>query len=99
VNPFLTRVAGHDNPPSFRELEGIAHEVDDDLLEGIRVGVDDRNALEPLQLQLDPLALSHRPRTLEQLYGQLRDVNPSPVNREILAFDLRQIEQIVDQLQ
>ncbi len=99
VEPLLARLAGDHDPSPLRELEGVPDQVDDDLLECVGIHEGERDVPEAVELERDPLPLRRRPRTLDQLRSQPRQIDGGPMDREVLALDLRQVEEVVDQLE
>jgi hypothetical protein len=88
-----------DRPAALGELQRVAEQIDEDLLERLGIGVDLRQLVERLHLEPHALALGERPRAVDDPLRHLRHAHRLAPDRELLALDLREIEEIVDQLQ
>ena len=82
--------------PAVRELDGVADEVEEDLLEPVFVGVHERQSSRHVIDQLDQLAAQERPRHDEHQVDELVQVDGTPPQLEGAVLHLGIIEDVVD---
>jgi hypothetical protein len=98
--PILENGSARLDPPApLRELQRIAHQVHDHLLDGVLVHVHDGQGPDPSSCQDHALALRERTRARDQILDQPPDLSRPPPDLELLPLDLRQVEEVVDELQ
>ena len=86
--------ANMDRPAGRGELDGVAREIPDDLLETEHVG-EDRH-LRQFQRQRNALLLRLRANGVGDALDNRRNANRSPAQRQLAGGDSRKIQQIVD---
>ncbi len=98
--PVLALLAEHRNPPARSgELQRVSHQVDDHLLERFGIHVNHRQRLELTHLEPDALPLGQWPRPRHDLLDDRSHLDGSSLHRQLLPLDLRQIQEVVDQLE
>ena len=96
------RLAPHrqlDPPARLRELQRIPDQVHQHLVERIRISVKPLHRLQRSALEPHALALRQPASALDHVAHQPRRIQAQPAHLQLAALDLRQIQQIVDQLQ
>ena len=84
--------------PARRELEGVRQQVLEDLLQPLRVGVDVRGQIDVhVGLERQVLLLGERPERPIDEVGEIGQRHLARLDRHLARFDLRQIEDLVDQ--
>ncbi len=98
-SPF--RCADPEHYPSLLgELEGVRQKVLQYLLDPFLVGVDVRKRLiDKLDREVQPLLLSHLPEHSLEIVTKIADRYPGDIDRHRSGFDLREVQDLVDQTQ
>jgi len=79
-----------------RELDGVPEQVGDHLGDAGTVGVHRQRARGQPRLELDAAALEGRPVVLDGLPGELDEIEPRPLQLDLVARDAGDVEQVVD---
>ena len=79
------------------ELDGVGEEVDQDLAQPQRVGLDRRQLSRQPGLDAQALLLGQRPDLVDDLADQLTEVDPFGGDLHLARLDLAQVEDLVDQ--
>jgi hypothetical protein len=83
-----------------RELHGVREQVLQDLLQALRVGVDRARQIERrLDAERQVLGLGHVPEAAIEVVEHAAERDRLDVHRHRARFDLRQVENVVDQVE
>ena len=94
------RVDAERDPASLRELERVREQVLDDLLEPLRVGEDrPRDSGTDLDREIEALDLGDVAERALHVIDQVGEAELSDVDDDRARLDLREIEDVVDQVQ
>jgi hypothetical protein len=95
-------VSGHGDQdlPGRSELDGVAHQVDDDLAQAGPVAQDLPAAVGgDVDEQVQPLAGRLRRKQLRDVVDEVREVERGPLEVELARLDLGEVQDVVDQRQ
>ena len=81
------------------ELDGVRQEIDQDLTQHAFVGIDRRQGLRGLPLQVDARLARLAAHQGDAGVDDIADLEAVLVQRQLADLDLRQVEDVVDQLQ
>jgi hypothetical protein len=87
------------DPPLEGELVGVGEQVEQDLLEHVRVGLDDRALLRRVDDELEPGALDRGLKHGSGVAGEAAEVDGPVGGRLVAGLDPGEVEQGVDQSQ
>ncbi len=81
------------------ELDGIAQEVVQDLLDLLRIGIDQRQAVGDVQAHLDHLLLGQRRKERHQPLQQVRDTGLLDAQLHLAGLGFGQVQQVINHVQ
>ena len=98
LQPCSSGLREHLDSSAGRELEGIANQVEQDLLDPILVGLGQRDVgRDPVEDAQRSLA-DERPRNGQHEIGEGMQIGRAAVQLDLLMAQLREVEEIVDQI-